>query len=231
MAISAGRRRRLVRGRWIRTAVSLAFGAFGVGFILMLAQALRPNLVLYLVAFVVMAGIPFVIIGILNRVAADEMPRPDMDTLFNIAGLLVTSAGFNLIPVWKWVDAARQTADGWLQVPLPEPDFSLPNLFFTCLALVLSVVALFRGLSSPQQKLAQAQATIGYLKQARTDLLKVIRRTNDSPGLRSLQAELSKRKFAMNPEEKHEQLHRILTGYLARLRRRGGVSASTGRKA
>ncbi|WP_214964883.1 hypothetical protein [Arthrobacter sp. ISL-48] len=185
----------------------------------------------YLIAFVIMAGIPLAILGILNRVPAKEMPKPDPDTLINIAGLLVTSAGFNLIPVWKWLNEALQTADGWLNVPLPEPDFSLPNLVFTCLALGLSVVALFRGLSNPGQKIVQARATIGYLQQTKTDLLKVVRRTDDSPGLKNLQSDLSKRRFAMNPEEEHEQLHRILSAYLRGLRRSGDVSAGTGSKA
>lgn len=219
MAIGLRRRRNLIRSRFIRTALSVAFGSFSVGFILMFAQPLSPNRIDYMLSFIVMAGIPSFLLLLLNRVPAREMPKPDPDTLINIAGLLVTSAGFNLIPMWKWLDEALKTPDGWLTVPLPEPDFSLPSLVFTILALGLSSVALFRGLGNPDQKIVQARATIGQLKKSKVDLLNVIRKTNDSPQLSDLQEALKKRKYSKDPEEYHEELQRILREYVRKLPR------------
>lgn len=214
------RRRNLVRSRWIRAALAVAFGSFGAGFITMLAQALRPNLISLGVAFLVMAVIPLAVVAVLDRLPAKEMPKPDPDSLINIAGLLVTAGGFNLIPIWKWFIDSSQTEDGWLYTPLPEPDLSLPNIFFTGLALSLSVVALYRGFKDPNQKIAQLRAAKKDLQEAKADLLNVVKRTSDSPKLKQLQARLATYRFSKKSDENQIELHKILTEYLASLRKK-----------
>lgn len=209
-----------MRRGWIRGSIALAFGCYGAGFIAMLAGVLVPfPLVGIAFALILMVVVPLVVVFVLRKLPRSVIPPADTDTLINIAGLLVTAMGFNLIPIWKWIIEILETPGGWLVTPTPTPDLSVPNILFTALALALAVWALYRGLKDPNHKLAQLATQKRNLQRDKNDLIKVMKRMSTPEDLAELNRCLSKPKNPKDPEE----LHGILKDFMRDLQKRRDV--------
>jgi len=217
------------RGTQVRINKLLAgaFGCYGVGAVAFIAGVLAPTEVPVwgrILAFFAMVVLPLGVVAVLRRYPHERIPPVDTDTLINVAGLLVTAGGFNLIPILNWATEISKTQDGWLMLPTPKPDLTWPSITFTLIALILAVVALYRGLTDPTRKFARLTRERQEFQQAKGDLLRVVKRMHSADDVAELKIRLGNLRDPKNSKD----LHDTLNDFLAGLSKRSGTRSAIG---